>query len=266
MAEHRARTAALARRRKRLAESARRQGRAGSLKKKALLESAHDRVNAAQWRERSRADELVHRRVTNPAPDVLPVLVLGAGAVAAYFFLYKPWKIQHDLEALTKAQIDANLKKGMSLTDAANNAVAGACVAGAAVYKVPPEVSGSICKGVGVLAVAGAKAAVKGAVIAGKVIGHDIGKGATAVGSGVKTATKAVGSAAKKTAHAITHGFGLWGVDVDGLGDIAAEPFGSRSRGLYRTGQLRARGPGRTKQRQQGAGAAAGAGFYLRHL
>lgn len=265
MAAHRARTAALARRRKRLAEAARRRSRLAHVKKKARLEQAFDRVNALQWTERERGEQLVRRRVANPSNPIetlLPVVALAGGAWAAYEFLYKPWKIRHDLEALTNAQINANLAKGMSLTEAADNAVAGACVAGAAVYKVPPEVSASICKGVGVLAVAGAKEAVKGAVIAGKVVGKGVAKAA----GGVKTAAKAVGSTAKKTAHAITHGFGLFGVDVDELGDIAAAPFGSRSSGLFRTTAPRARRPGRTKQRAPRQQGAAGAEFYLRHL
>jgi hypothetical protein len=170
--------------------------------------------------------------------QLVTLAVVGAAGFAAYQFLYRPWAMQRDLEALTRAQIQANLARGMSITDAAANAVAGACAAGAAAYKVPPAISGSICQGVGVLAVAGAKQVAKGAVIAGKVLGKGVGKG---VGKGAK----AVGTGAKKAVKSISHGFGLWG--LEGLEDVA------------RTKQpRRARGPSRTKQ--------SAAAFYLRHL
>jgi hypothetical protein len=164
-------------------------------------------------------------------------LVLGGAALwGAYHFVYVPWQVGE----LTRATAAANVAKGMSLTDAADAAVAAGCIAGAAAFAAPPTVSAGICKGLAPIAVAGAKEAVKGAVVAGKVIGKDAAKGA-----------KVVASTAKKVVSSISHGFGLWG-----LGDLGDAP----SSGPLRTTQRSRARRGRTKQ------AAAAADFYLRHL
>lgn len=173
-------------------------------------------------------------------------IVLGGAAVwGAYHFVYVPWQVGE----LTRATAAANVAKGMSLTDAANAAVAAGCVAGSAVFGAPPTVSAGICKGLAPLAVAGAKEAVKGAVVAGKVIGKDAAKGA-----------RVVASTAKKAVSAISHGFGLWGLgELYELGDFE-DPHG-RSSGVDRTAQQSRARRGRTIQT-----AAAAADFYLRHL
>lgn len=168
---------------------------------------------------------------------VVKLALGGATAWAAYQYLYIPWHVGE----LTRQQAAANVAKGMNLTDAANAAVAAGCVAGAAAFATPPAVSAGLCKGLAPIAVAGAKEAVKGAVIGAKLLGKE-----------TKAGAKAVASTAKKAAHAVTHGFGLWG-----LGDLGD----ARSSGLDRTTQRARARRGRTKQ-----SAAAAADFYLRHL
>jgi hypothetical protein len=172
---------------------------------------------------------------------VAKLAIAGAAAWAGYQFLYVPWRVGE----LTRQQAAANVARGMNLTDAANAAVAAGCVAGSAVFGAPPMVSAGICKGLAPLAVAGAKEAVKGAVVAGKLLGKETAKGA-----------KVVASTAKKVVSSISHGFGLWG-----LGDLPYDDFEDphgRPRVERTTQSARAR-TGRTKQ-------AAAADFYLRHL
>ncbi len=179
--------------------------------------------------------------------------VAGAG-FAAYEFLYKPWAIRRALEEATRAKVLANLNKGMGIEDAASDAVATACAGAATVYKVPPALSGPLCKGVGLIA-------VKGAIVAAKEIGKGVklaGKGAKVVAKGVGKGAKAVGSVAKK----LSHGFGLWG--LGDFEDPGGNPFAAhhqaRSSGVDRTIQPRARRGVRTKQEPTGAA------FYTRHL
>ena len=172
----------------------------------------------------------------------------GAG-LAAYQYLYKPWAMRQELERLTRLKVQENLNKGMGIQDAAAEAVATACAAGATVYKVPPALSGPLCKGVGLVA-------VKGAILAAKEIGKGAklaGKGAKVAARGVAKGAKAVGSVAKKLSHF--------------LGDFEApddgNPFAAhqqaRSSAVDRTIQSRARRQVRTKQ-------PTGADFYTRHL
>lgn len=185
------------------------------------------------------------------------VALVGAAGVAAYQFLYKPWALRRDLEDLAR---QAALNAAARGSDPIAGVVAAACTAGAAAYGAPPTIAGPICQGLAPLAIKGAKEVVKGAAIAGKVVGKGIGKGA-----------KAVGSTTKKVAKSISHGFGLWGLgDVYDLGDVDDNPFfrvSARSSGLDRTTQ-RARGRvDRTAEpRPRTRTPATAAAFYLRHL
>ncbi len=201
-------------------------------RRRKLVRDAEERYDAERGHRPVKKN--AGRRVRNPDGGLLPIVVAGGAAAALYWFLLRPWIIQQELAEQAKKQIAAGVASGMSLTDAADKAVGAACVAVSTVYKVPPSASGPICQGVGVLAVAGAKEAVKGAVIAGKVVGKETAKGA-----------KAVAGAAKKAVSAVSHGFGLWG-----LGDLGDGP---RSSGVGRARR------GRMNQ-------AAAAAFYLRHL
>lgn len=181
--------------------------------------------------------------------QLVRVAVVGAAGLAAYQYLYRPWAMARELEAITRAKVLANLNKGMGIEDAAAEAVATACTAGASVYKVPPALAGPLCKGVGLVA-------VKGAIVAAKEIGKGAvlaGKGAKVAARGVAKGAKAVGSLGKK--------LGLWG--LGDFEDPGGNPFAAhhqaRSRSVDRTIQSRARGGVRTKQ-------TTGAAFYTRHL
>lgn len=182
--------------------------------------------------------------------QLVRVAVVGAAGLAAYEFLYKPWAMARELEAITRAKVLANLNKGMGIEDAAAEAVATACTAGAAVYKVPSTLAAPLCKGVGLLA-------VKGAIVAAK----EIGKGAKVAGKGIKAGAKGVAKGAKAVG-SLGKKLGLWGLgDFEDLGDV--NPFAAhhqaRSSAVDRTTQPRARSRVRTKQ-------PTGADFYTRHL
>jgi hypothetical protein len=159
------------------------------------------------------------RYETNPDTGQLAQLAALAGAgLAGYFLLYVPWAQRRALEELTRAAILANQAKGMGVADAAAHAIAGACTAGAAVYKMPPAVAGPLCQGVGLVAVKGAQAAAKGAVIVGKLtgrgakaVGQGVGKGASAVGKGV-------GKGARKAFKSIFSDLGLGALAPRGRG------------------------------------------------
>jgi hypothetical protein len=140
--------------------------------------------------------------------QIVKVALAGAGAFAAYKFLYEPWATKRALQELTEAQMRANLQQGMGIKQAAEQAIAGACMVGATTYKIPPAASGAICQGVGILATKGVQLAAQGAVIAGRVIGHgaavvgkDIGHGAAVIGRGIGKGGQAVGSATKFVAY-----------------------------------------------------------------
>lgn len=132
--------------------------------------------------------------------------VLGAGGFVAYKMLYLPWAFEQEVRRRTEEEARRLAAQGMSLTEATQQALAGACMGAAAVYKVPPSVSGGVCQGVGVLAQKGLELTAKGAVIAGKAIGSGIATGAEAVGSGVKTGVLAVGSGVKTGVLAVGSG------------------------------------------------------------
>lgn len=126
-----------------------------------------------------------------PGASLVQLALLGGAGLAGYEFLYKPYAIRKELERATAAAAAANLAKGHSLTDSVSDAVAGACVVTATVYKVPPNLAAPLCQGVGVVVTKGAILAAKGAVIAGK-----------AIGKGTVTAVKAVGKAGEATGKA----------------------------------------------------------------
>jgi hypothetical protein len=128
--------------------------------------------------------------------QIVKLVVVGAAGLGAYKFLYEPWAARRALQEITEAQIRAGMQQGMGIEEAAQRAIAGACVVAAAAYKVPPEASGAICQGVGVLAEKGVKLAARGAVIAGKVVG----RGAAIVGRGIGTGVKAAVYTAPKAA------------------------------------------------------------------
>jgi hypothetical protein len=120
---------------------------------------------------------------------IVPIAIFGGAAAVLYKFAYEPWAAKRALQALTEAQMRANLAKGMGIEEAAQNAIAGACVAAAvAKLHMPPEQAAPMCKGVGILAEKGIVYAAKGAVIAGK----KIGQGAAVVGKGVAKGAVAV--------------------------------------------------------------------------
>ena len=172
--------------------------------------------------------------MTQPNPDsgqLVQLAALAGAGLAGYFLLYQPWAQRRALEELTRNAIAANRAKGMGVADAAAHAIAGACTAGAATYKMPPAVAGPLCEGVGLVAVKGALAAAKGAVIVGKFTG----RGAKVVGKGVGKGAKVVGRGIGKAAKSVRHGFGLWGLGdaYEELGDFE-DPHGrprGRSRG-----------------------------------
>ncbi|HEU0081854.1 MAG TPA: hypothetical protein VFQ87_03205 [Bradyrhizobium sp.] len=135
--------------------------------------------------------------------QLVKLLALGGAAFVGYKFVYQPWEMRQKLQAEIEAQTRANLAKGMGIEEAGQKAISAACQAVAAFYKVPPSTSGGVCAGVGILAEKGIKALGKGAIIAGKVIGHEaavvgrgIGKGAKAVGHTAAVIGRGVGKGA----------------------------------------------------------------------
>jgi hypothetical protein len=132
--------------------------------------------------------------------QLVKIVALGAAAFAGYKLVYLPWAQQRKLQEEIEAQTRANLAKGMGIEEAGQKAISAACQAVAAFYKIPPDKSGGVCAGVGILAEKSIKATIKGAIIAGKVVGkgaavvgRTVGKGAVAVAKATKTV--AVGTA-----------------------------------------------------------------------
>jgi hypothetical protein len=132
---------------------------------------------------------------------IVPLAIFGGAGLALYEFAYKPWAARQAVAAATAAAAKANLAKGMGIEEAAQNAIAGACVAAAvAKLHMTPDQAAPLCKGIGVLTEKGLKYAGKGAIIAGKevgkaavVVGKEVEKGAVAVGRGTVTAAKGTG-------------------------------------------------------------------------
>jgi hypothetical protein len=129
--------------------------------------------------------------------NLVQLALLGGAGLAGYEFLYKPYAIRRELERATAAAAAASLAKGHSLTDSVSDAVAGACVVTATVYKVPPNLAAPLCQGVGVVVTKGAVLAAKGAVIAGKAIGKGTVTAVKAVGHAGAVTGKTVGKAGK---------------------------------------------------------------------
>jgi hypothetical protein len=131
------------------------------------------------------------------------VLVVGGGLAAAGYFGYRYWQ-REQMKAATLAEAARLQAAGMGLKDSITEAAATACKIAGAAYGVPPQASGPICGGVAKLAIAGAIAAGKGAVIAGKaigkagaVVGKDVGKGAKFVA--YTAPKKVIGTAVTKS-------------------------------------------------------------------
>lgn len=131
------------------------------------------------------------------------VLVVGGGLAAAGWFGWRYWQ-REQMRAATLAEAARLQASGMGLKDSITEAAATACKVAGAAYGVPPSASGPICGGVAKLAIAGAIAAGKGAVIAGKaigkagaVVGKDIGKGAKFVA--YTAPRKVIGTAVTKS-------------------------------------------------------------------
>ncbi len=114
-------------------------------------------------------------------------LVVGGGLAAAGYFGWRYWQ-REQMKAATLAEAARLQAAGMGLKDSITEAAATACKVAGAAYGVPPSASGPICGGVAKLAIAGAIAAGKGAVIAGKAIG----KGTVAAGKGIGKGAKFV--------------------------------------------------------------------------
>ncbi|HXJ24505.1 MAG TPA: hypothetical protein VNH17_02340 [Streptosporangiaceae bacterium] len=128
---------------------------------------------------------------------MIKLLVAGGAAFAGWKFLYQPWAIQQRLNAEIAAQTAANIKKGMSLSDASTAAVSGACQAVAAFYKIPPDKSGGVCHGIGALATYTTALTIKAGIKAGKAIGHGAAVVGRGIGRGVATGAKDTAKVAK---------------------------------------------------------------------
>jgi hypothetical protein len=178
------------------------------------------------------------------------VLVVGGGLAAAGYFGYRYWQ-REQMKAATLAEAARlQAERGMGLKDSITEAAATACKVAGAAYGVPPQASGPICSGVAKLAIAGAIAAGKGAVIAGKAIGKGTVAAGKGIGKGAKFVAytapkKVIGTAVTKSIDAtIGHVLpksatkvakkvlclgifcGLEGIDyAAALGDVAPRPF-----------------------------------------
>jgi hypothetical protein len=128
---------------------------------------------------------------------LVKVALVGGVGFAAYKLVYQPWAFREEVRKRAEAEALRLAAGGMGIEQATQQALAGACVAAAAIYKVPPGASAGICQGVGIVVEKTLKVAAKGAVIAGKAIGSGVATGVKAVGSGVKTGVLAVGSGVK---------------------------------------------------------------------
>jgi hypothetical protein len=188
---------------------------------------------------------------------ILPIVVAGAGAVALYELAYRPWAQRRDLQLAIDAAAAANLRQGMGVEEAAQQAIAGVCVGAASVYKVPPSVSAGICQGVGVLAEKGLKVAGKGAIVAAK-----------AVGKGAKTAAKG----ARKAVGWL--GLGALPYDLAEFDRPRGNPFATHARDRAERPAGRKRrsltglsgAPSAPARRARSSSARSGVAFYARHL
>jgi len=135
--------------------------------------------------------------------QLVKVALLGGVGFAAYKLVYQPWAFREEVRRRTEAEATRLAAGGMGIEEATQKALAGACVAAAAIYKVPPNVSAATCQGVGIVVEKTLKVVGKGAVIAGKAIGSGVKTGVMAVGSGVKTGVLAVGSGVATGARAV---------------------------------------------------------------
>lgn len=197
-------------------------------------------------------------------PPVLQIVVAGAGALGFYHLWWVPYQARLEVERLALAAASANLKKGMGAEEAVQKALAGACTAGAMVYKVPPSVAGPLCSVAGVLAEK-----------LGKAVGKEAIAGAKKVGAGTKVAAKAVGHSAKVAVKSVRKvaswiGLGALPYELAAFDAPASNPFARHA----------AAGPARRKRRGLGGVSGggrrlvpnparrpvSGAAFYLRHL
>ncbi len=151
--------------------------------------------------------------------QLVKLALLGGAGFAAYKLVYQPWAFREEVRRRTEEEAARLAAGGMGIEEATQKALAGACVAAAALYKVPPSVSAATCQGVGVVVEKTLKVVGKGAVIAGKAIGSGIATGAQAVGSGVKTGVLAVGSGVKTGVLAVGSGVAT---GVKAVGSAAA--------------------------------------------
>ncbi len=159
--------------------------------------------------------------------QIIKLVAVGAGGFALYKLVYQPWQIREEVRRRTEAEAARLVAGGMGIEQATQQALAGACVAVSAIYKVPPSASADICKGVGIVVEKTLKVAAKGAIIAGKAIGSGIATGASAVGSGVKTGVLAVGSGVKTGVLAVGSGVATAGKAVGSAAVTTGKAVGS---------------------------------------
>lgn len=210
-------------------------------------------LNGARTRRRGKDQN--RGRICFMATNGAGVLVVGGGLAAAGYFGWRYWQ-REQMRAATLAEAARLQAAGMGLKDSITEAAATACKVAGAAYGVPPAASGPICGGVAKLAIAGAIAAGKGAVIAGKAIGKGTVAAGKGIGKGAKFVAytapkKVIGTAVTKSIDAtIGHVLpksatkvakkvlclgifcGLEGIDyAAALGDVAPSPFARARRG-----------------------------------